>query len=417
MTTLKILQGANQIGGTVILIEGEKTKLLLDFGVPLTDSAGNSLNIDLKKVNIKDFLHENPDFNSKETLIFLSHAHPDHFGLLKFVDKKTPIYTSQITKELLLKESELMFDNIFTDINLRVFRDVVETHDFKIKKYEVNHSIAGALAFEIEDKKSGKRIVYTGDLRLHGRDGDKITREIGSSPDYLIVEGTTLSRNSEEIYFSELDIEDKMYDIFSENKLSIVSFSPFNSDRLESVYNACIRAGKTFVIDPYTAYIMKSLKTRTFLSYDSYGIKVYCVSHPYSTKIFKNKDNKEFGLNKISMDEITANPEKYVVKDNSRTTKFIADRVDLNSANIVYSYWEGYLNRKHLNKYSKNPLYKYKNKFIKIHTSGHIYQTDLKNFTNVLKPKKIIPVHTISNDVFKKLYRGKIVQKKEISIN
>ena len=36
-TTLQILQGAGQIGGNIVLIEGEKSRLIIDFGIPLTE--------------------------------------------------------------------------------------------------------------------------------------------------------------------------------------------------------------------------------------------------------------------------------------------------------------------------------------------------------------------------------------------
>ena len=122
MTQLKILQGAGQIGGNIVLIEGEKSRLILDFGIPLTELDGNPTDLKLSDERVKKYLPDIPDLykdkQEKETLIFVSHAHPDHFGLLRYVDKSIPIYTLDITKELIEKGSRLLYDDLFDNLNL-----------------------------------------------------------------------------------------------------------------------------------------------------------------------------------------------------------------------------------------------------------------------------------------------------------
>ena len=111
----------------------------------------------------------------------------------------------------------------------------------------------------------------------------------------------------------------------------------------------------------------------------------------------------KFKYNKIEFKEILANPQKYVVKDNFDTTGYLEKYLDFLGVNLIYSYWEGYL---------ENSEYRW-SKFIpslrKIHTSGHISPDDLKLLIDKINPEKIIPIHTLATAKFRELYKSKIV--------
>lgn len=418
-TKLQILQGAGQIGGNIVLIEGKKSRLIIDFGIPLTELDGNPTDLKLSDEKVKKYLPDIPDLyrdkQDKETLIFVSHAHPDHFGLLRYVDKSIPIYTLDITKELIEKGSKLLYDNLFDDLNLVEIRETIHTPDFMIDGFPVDHSVAGSCAFRITDKKSKKDILYSGDLRTHGRSNieTELFVKYNTDPDYLILEGTTLSRVETETKTEE-DIENEMTEIFSDNKMSIVCCSPLNIDRIVSVHNACKRVNKTFVIDPYTAYILETFRGSDIPNYKSENIKVYCVPNSQSKKVFEETDYMKFRYNKIDFDDIMATPENFVIKDNSKISEFITKRMragagasalrSIDDINLVYSYWEGYLEDE------KYRWHNYIDQLRQIHTSGHIAKSDLVKLVEDLKPKKIIPIHTLASEKFKEYFGDKVVE-------
>ena len=335
MTTLKILQGAGQIGGNIVLIEGNKSRLILDCGIPLTDTDGNPTDIKLNnnKISLPEEIANNPE--NKKTIVFISHAHPDHFGLLNKLDKSIPIYATKITIDLIKKTSNLLYDNLFDDLNLIEFSTPIETEDFIAKCYSVNHSIAGSCAFEITDKLSSKKVLYSGDLRAHGLDENEIVEKC-KNPDYLILEGTTLSRSDKKTK-KEKDIEKEMTEIFRENKMSIVCCSPLNKDRIKSLHQACQNANKILVIDPYTAYILDTFEEFCSINYKDENIKVYCVPNSQTKKVYENKAYEKFcGINKIAFKTIMKNPEKYVIKENFNITKSILKRMSVDDINVIY---------------------------------------------------------------------------------
>ena len=407
-TILKMVQGAGQIGGNIVIIEGYNSRIVIDFGIPLTELNGNPIDLKPNDETVKKYLPDIPDLyndtQEKETVILLSHAHPDHFGLMRYLNKSIPIYTTQTTKSLIKKCSNILYKNLYNTLNLQEIKDKKEFCDFIIQTFPVDHSVGGACAFKITDRVTGKTILYSGDIRCHGRNKKDINKFINNNKktDYFIVEGTTLSRDGYSIK-SEKEIENEFVKKIEQNKVNIVCCSPLNIQRIISVYNACIRANKTLVIDPYTAYMLEVYADKEIPNYKSEHLKVYCVPNTQTKKIFKDESYKKYHKNKITFKEIMKNPENYVIKDNARVSKSILKRIDINDINIIYSYWEGYLDKENCR------WNKYKDKLQKIHTSGHIKENDLIDLITKINPKKIIPIHTLYANKFEQYFKEKTI--------
>lgn len=406
MPKLIIHRGTKEIGGSAVEINDNETKLLFDFGIPLDSMVREDYRIEEYKLPIVGlYKDEEPKFNA----VFLTHAHPDHYGLMGLINPEIPIYVSKITYDILTQIAPLLPKQNTANLNLHIIDEDIDFGNIKVKAHKVDHSIAGACAYEIETER--KTIVYTGDIRFHGRASylsSVFKRNIiksGKTPDYLIMEGTTLGRIEQDIV-KEADLEEEFVKIFKSGRLPLVQFSPQNIDRFVTVYRACKKCGKTLVIDPYSAYVLEvySPISDSIPQFHWENIMVNFAHSSINHKLADKKILFRYKDKKATLEEIVTNPEKYVIKGNWAINKQIFDSIDHNKLEIVFSMWKGYLDR-------PNQFDKYKDiKLTPLHTSGHAYIEDLQKLVEKIQPKHLIPIHTEYKDKYKELFSANIIE-------
>jgi len=403
MPELIIHHGTNEIGGSILELNSGAIKILFDFGIPLESMDCKDFAVENYKPNIKGlYKEEQPQYQA----IFLTHAHPDHYGLLELVNREIPIYVSRVTFDILSKIAPLTTKFKTGDLNLQVINDEIAVGDFTVKIHNIDHSIAGACAFEI--KIGDKVLVYTGDIRFHGRGAWQSSKlaQIAQEPDYLIMEGTTLGRAEQNIV-TEDDLIPKFVKVFESEKLPVVMFSPQNLDRFITVYKACLKTKRTLVIDPYTCLLLDIYKqvSKNIPQIDWNNIGVYFVRNSITQRLVENKELYKYKHNakKISIEDILKAPEKYVIKGNFGINEKLFKKLPKEKLSIIYSMWKGYLEK---------PSYidEYKDIIIPIHTSGHAYIKDLQEFVEMIKPQNIIPIHTEHKQRYTELFKKNIIE-------
>ena len=161
--TLTIHRGTHEIGGSCVEICSDKTKILIDLGMPLDyDKHTTEEQIEIR--------HNAKEWCKGVDALFLSHAHADHYGFLGLLSQDTPIYATEETFAMLALDG-ILGDNPTEHLEKHPLksRQSCEVADIKVTAYIVDHSAYGACAYLIEC--DGKRILYSGDIRLHGVKG------------------------------------------------------------------------------------------------------------------------------------------------------------------------------------------------------------------------------------------------------
>ena len=134
---------------------------------------------------------------------------------------------------------------------------------FTVTPILTDHSAFDAYMLLVES--AGKRVLYTGDFRRHGRKSVLVDRIMAAPPadvDVLLTEGTNLG--SDKPTRTEDEIEADFVELFAKTKGRVfVSWSGQNIDRTVSLYRAAIRTSRTLAIDLYTADVLDRIAEGT----------------------------------------------------------------------------------------------------------------------------------------------------------
>jgi ribonuclease J len=290
--------------------------------------------------------------------------------------------------------------------------------DISITPYWADHSAFDAYSFLVEA--DGKSLFYSGDFRSHGRKAKAFywfTHNAPQNVDYLLLEGTTISRNNKP-FKTEPEIENELIEVFKQQgKINLIYTSGQNIDRLTSIYRACKRTGKIFVVDVYVAKVLKELSKYAGIPYPSENFENLKVMFPFFTsRRLKNEGNKkilyEFKKFKITKEEISNQSEKIVMIVRPSMQKDLERINRIEGGNLIYSMWEGYLQKSATMKFVD---YLTNRKFTlhKIHTSGHADTKTFKKMVEAIKPKNIVPIHTFEGDKYKDIFNEPIVELKD----
>lgn len=327
MTNIDFYGGVDEIGGNKILVNDTDTSLFLDFGMSFSQAnnyfseflqprKGNGL-LDfvefgllpkIKGIYREDYLrHCGLNCTEKPSVegVLVSHAHMDHSAYIHHLREDIPIYLTE-ESHLILKVLEETSQVSFIDmINLKrdfhytpkkrgdgytrlqgtaakVEREIrvvepyktFEINNFRIKSAPVDHSLPGASAYLVENDNDA--VVYTGDLRFHGRRPElteKFVKEAKKfNPTVMISEGT---RISEESGGTEFDIQKNAREIINGFRgLVIVNFPVRDIDRLQTFYNVAQDTDRTLAVSLKQAYMLNLFSGNGYPELDDVAVYV-----------------------------------------------------------------------------------------------------------------------------------------------
>jgi ribonuclease J len=394
-----IHRGTKEIGGTCVEIEAQDKRLVLDVGLPLDAPDPDTFRLH----PIRGF--EAPDASLLGVVI--SHPHQDHYGLAHRLPEGTTFLIGAAAERILAAAA------LFSPAGLELKNTIplvdgtpIRLEPFTITPFLVDHSAYDAYAVLVEA--DGKRLFYTGDLRAHGRKSRLFEKLIASPPknvDLMLMEGTCVGRD-DQTFPTEDDLVPRFVDLFRRTPgMPLVWCSGQNIDRIVTIFKACRCAGRQFILDLYTAEILRATGNKKLPQADWRGIRVFL---PFSQKVRIKKEQAFETANPYYPYRIY--PEAFAGVASTSALLFrpsmvrdVEKAMCLQGACVVCSVWPGYTsddgNRRFLEWVSQRAL-----PLHFCHTSGHASVGDLRRLRDAFPDALAVPVHLTDRERFSSLF-------------
>ncbi|AUB84085.1 MBL fold metallo-hydrolase [Candidatus Thiodictyon syntrophicum] len=391
------------------------TRILLDLGMPLYDANHEDVPRDTQQRPTRELIAEKvlPDVAALYaddpaapafSAIILTHAHLDHYGLAHHAHPDIPVYGSRGTIAL-LEVGRIFFPDAALPGDLRELPEhgPLLIGALAVTAIPVDHGAPDSRALFVES--NGQRLLYSGDLRAHGRTGyrfDALLRDTRlHGIDWLLLEGMTLGASaSPHGQRSEQDVEESLVMIArrDNDKLLAVIAPGQNLDRLVSCFRAAKRSGRLLVVDPYQAFVLMKLAplSASIPQFTWDGIRV-CFA-PHQVERLRNAGLMQLVWDmriaaKVSTDELAENPGAYLMcaRAGFGMTK-VFDKIGPSRVSLVWSQWSGYWRRGGCPIREWSERTGVEARFV--HSGGHAWPEDLKRLAEALQPKQLVIVHT-----------------------
>ncbi len=412
--------------------------------------------------------------------LLISHAHIDHFGCAGFLDLDIPFVATPMTAALIKamndcgradpgaecayctvkgpgtdrrtvvagKGSYVARDFFLTDGHTTGFGDFwarskgktkglelgelgdMASLDLEIKAMDVDHSIYGATAYGVETPAGW--VVYSGDIRLHGTNGEK-TRKFMSdakalSPAVLIIEGTRTGRDDAHYQLSEADVASNCRAAAEEvDGLMIADFSARNFERLDAFMEIAKGTGRSLVVTVKDAYFLDAMRLVDGVDRLS-QVLVYGELKSRGSKVKESIEEQIGEL--VDPKEISMHPWEHILCFSSydmgnlldikpKGGRYIYSSSEAHSEDQVFDFvrlhrWISRFGMDVRGFLEKNGTVTFEPGY---HASGHASADDLATVVETIDPDLIVPVHTLRPEFFKELNRKVVLPSPGVPID
>ncbi|MHA1673698.1 MAG: hypothetical protein ACTSYI_08715 [Promethearchaeota archaeon] len=382
---------------------------------------------------------------------FLSHAHTDHVGEVRYLHESIPLVCSTTTAKLLKIFETIKRGELFTGI--LNYSDIEgKSHSRKVKHlisgrpwnwgknmtitaYETDHSLPGATAFLVNDKKNNCKLIYSGDLRWHGLYQQRVTDFVEAakkfSPDYLIIEQTNLGEHKgKPTILSEEQVGKQLKSVVKECQgLVWMEWAHGDMSRLQMIASAAEYTNRNVVLPAMDYLFLRECITakipevenislsrfRVFLPRKKSGTyipKDYSYDHALYTLCLTKDEEKlklrakynHIDLNQtflVKASDLRNSPQSFLVYHDIFKMYYWVDcvptsddvyiisksRIDEPEAMLMWDKRKAWLD---LFGFTKDRVHQ-------IHASGHLYPKDYERMVNEINAKHIIKVHGETN--------------------
>ncbi len=379
------LGGLGEVGRNMTVFEYKGKMMILDMGLgfPGEDMPGvdctipNSNYLKGKEKNILG--------------IVITHGHYDHIGAIPYIMPqlgKIPIYTSPLTKGMILKRQDDFPNQPPLDIRIIEDGSQLKLGEFQIEFFHQNHNIPDNLGLTIKTPLG--QIVHTADFKFDSSpvngpatNFEKL-KKIGRDKVLLLMSDST-GAEEEGHSLSEKVIFENLEKIFKEAKGRIVAAS-FASliNRIQQLIVLSEKYGRKVVIEGHsmrtnveiaqTLGKIKSnkktlIKAKDIAKLPDSQITIVCTgAQGEEEAAFMRIANREHKFIKIKKGD-TIVFSSSIIPGNERSVQSLKDKFHRQEATIFHY------------------------RMMDIHASGHARREELREMIAIMKPRFFIPVH------------------------
>lgn len=412
--TITIHRGSQEIGGLCIELGNSwGERILLDAGRPLEEHPDgpefdqNRLGKALSPINEHGTLLG----------VVYSHGHQDHLGFDCIVPLDIPRWLGQDTLALFRLRHDAGFlqdRNGMVAPNWDVYKTYESEKHFEIGQFRItpwlmDHSAMDAYALEVVS--DGQRVIFTGDFRAHGRKAnvlDHFMEHVDAEPDVLLSEGTNMPHENASPPETEQAIEERLVQLCNTTLGHVfVQCSAENIDRIVGLYRVCKRTERTLVVDLYTALVLQAITAEheniPYPGKTSWANLKVWYPQPLTKRLVDKLGEKStvFHFKHVQLKRKDfAGSGKVVMLVRPTMQKELEKWLpEAGEHAFVFSLWHGYLKDPKTASFAEFMAQKGA-ALHRIHTSGHADPATIQILVNTLKPRVLIPVHTMSPHTF-----------------
>lgn len=397
---ITIHRGQNQIGGSIIEIASDTTKIILDAGAELDEDIPVAPQID-------GLFSGRASYHA----VFISHYHGDHLGLCDQVLPGIPVYIGKGAASVTNASRRYLNKPEYRFADYYEAGKTINIGDMQITPYLCDHSAFDAYMFRIAC--GGKAVIYSGDFRANGR--KSFSRLLNQLPhaDALIIEGTTLSRVFA-VPKTEADLENLAVVAMADTESPVFMLqAATNIDRLVTTFKAARRSNRILIQDLYMAEVASAAgenipNARTFS-----GVRVF-ITNGWNGRhelLDSKYHNAKIGRSGIAKERfvmcVRLSMQSYLEK--------LSEEISFDGGILFYSMWDGYKEKEDIVAFLQ--FMKEKGvRIIDLHTSGHADAKTIQALIDDVNPTYIMPVHTENAEWFKTCEGHIVISQKEFSL-
>jgi len=387
------LGGLGEIGGNMMIIETDKSAIIVDVGMNFPDETMHGVDI-----LIPDFTYLR-EIKHKIEAIIITHGHEDHIGAMPYLFKEMqfPVYGTSLPLEMIGSK----FDEHKMREYRKFFRAVEKRKPIKIGEFEiewmhVTHSIIDSSAIAVTTEAG--TMIHTGDFKIDHTPIDGYPTDLHRLAYYgekgvLLLTSDSTNSHSPGFTRTEKTVGPTFDRIFAGAKGRVI-MSTFSSNihRVAQAIDRGISSGRKVCVIGRS--MEKNLDLAMGLGYVKFPKDSFIDAH----EVNKYKDEEVLIVTTGSQGESMSALYRMAIHEHRHIKIKPTDQIVLSAKAIPGNEGSvsGIIN--HLLKAGAKVAYQ---DYPDIHVSGHAAQEEQKLMLRLVKPKFFMPVHGEYNHALK----------------